>query len=174
MLQPGLETNFIVHASQERIVRVALVNQLVVHHLIVDLLLCVDTVEDPILGGKLDDLVFAVHSGRPVLALHATVQQLVEVDVTVIAADRHFEHVSLLILYFDVDCEAQRRLPRALLTKLSEKLVQLAFFNELAIVSLLGKLSPYFHEVTEVILELFQIAVFSVVFFEVLSDNQNE
>lgn len=113
VLEPGLEADFEVHARQERVVGIALVDELVVHHLVVDLLLGVDSVEDAVLGRQLDDLVLAVHLQRAILTLHAPVEQLVKVDVAVVAADSHLKHVPFLVLCLDIPSEADGVLARS-------------------------------------------------------------
>jgi len=174
VLEPSLEGDLVVHAGQERIVRVALVDESLVDHDVVLLLVGIDPVEDVPLGGQLEDLVLAVHLGRTILALHAPVEQLVEVNEAIVSPDGHLEHVSLLVLDLDVLSEAKGRLPVARFSQSLEEVVELRLLDVLAVVSLLSQLGPNLNELRQVLLEVLQNRIVLVVLLKLLRNDQNE
>lgn len=74
---------------------------------------------DPVLSLQLDDLHLAIESEITELAPQATVEQLVEVNVTVVAADAHFKHYFLHLVIGSVSRQTQRH------WELSEEVIEL-------------------------------------------------
>jgi alanyl-tRNA synthetase len=101
-----------------------------------------------ILGFELVNLHSFVEFEVAVLAPHAAIQQLVEVDITVVAANAHLEHDLLKLVLRRVLRQAQRH------GKFLEKVVE-SFFAELeTAVPLLSEVDPGLHENFQRVLEL--------------------
>lgn len=97
IIEPSIETNVVIHLQQEGINRLAisdhLTKELFINFLLyTEILLLNSDIIDPVLSLKLVNLHLPVESETAVLAAHASVQQLVEIDVAIVAADAHLKH----------------------------------------------------------------------------------
>jgi hypothetical protein len=144
-VDPGVKRDVVVHLKQEGVNRLTVSDHLA-EELLVDLLfeghvllLNCDLV-DSVLGLQFQNLHFPVQTEVSVLPPHAPVQQLVEINVTVVAANAHFEHHLLHLVVGRVERQSQRH------RQLPEEVVKFLFAQFKTPVARLREENPRHHE----------------------------
>mmetsp|Transcript_7183 Transcript_7183/g.12110 ORF Transcript_7183/g.12110 Transcript_7183/m.12110 type:complete len:397 (+) Transcript_7183:210-1400(+) len=179
-LQPGLEGDLEVHDEEEGVDAVLLLDDALEDVLFRDGLAALLDAQrhqvDAVLGPQLEDLHLLVDLHVPVLAPHAAVEQLVEVDVAVVTLDRHLEQLLLeLSVLVVLLVEAQTGLLVPEVAQSSEELGELVLLDLEAVVAVLSELLPNLHEGLLVVLEKSDhVLLGQVVLFELLDDDQDE
>jgi hypothetical protein len=174
VVDPSVERDVVVHLKQERINRLTVSNHLR-EELLIDflfnrdvLLLNCDLV-DLVLSLKFQNLHFAVQSEVSVLAPHTPVQQLIEINVTVIAADAHLQHYFLHLVVACVEGQAQGH------GQLLEEVIQFLFAQLETPVARLRKVNPSHHEDLKRLREFLNwVVIGHVVHFKLSQNDQNK
>ena len=177
---PGLERNLEVHDGQERIDFVLFLDQVSQYLIAVWSSFQLPSLQGQVvnleLSLELKDLHFLAQLHGSILALHAAVKQLVEVDVAFFALDAHLEQLLLQVsVVVELFVEAQAVVTFTIFAQLPEELGQLVFFDLPALVAFHGEFLPHLHKALQVIFEEGDHAfALQVVLFELLDDNQDE
>jgi hypothetical protein len=104
MLEPGLESDLIVHFCQEWIETIVLPDDSLKDKFIVNLsfssLNSLDLQENSIFCGEFNNLILGVHLEVTIFSTHASVKQFIEINITIITSNSHPKHNSLLIRFF--------------------------------------------------------------------------
>jgi hypothetical protein len=178
--QPRFVGNLEVHDGKEWVNLILLLDDAVIDLFIVNnlalSLLFSRHEEDGELRSELKDLHLLVDFHVSVLLSHASVEQLVEIDIANIGIDGHFENLFLKLSIVEVFlAETKTVILVTEIAKSPEKACKLIFFDFVALVSVLSKLFPDLHEAGKIILEFGNHVFFwKIVLFELLNNNQNE
>jgi hypothetical protein len=181
-VEPGVETNLVVHHRQEGVHTLGLVGQTRERQLSTVVVLGLvsgfhSKAEDLELGFKLDNLHFLVELEVAVNSPHASVEQLVEINPALLRPNSHLQHRLLELLYLslslnsgiislDFHTHGNRHFP--------EELDQLTLLH-LDAVELVSDLDPTLVESVEMACEgLDGVIILHIVRFELLDNNQDK
>jgi len=178
--QPRLVGNLEVHDGQEWVDLVlpfddALFDIIVANCFWFSLLLSCHK-ENLELRSQLKDLHLLVDFHVSVLLSHASVEQLVEIDIANIGIDGHFEHLFLKLSIVEVFfTETKTVILVTEIAKPPEKACELILFDFVAFVSVLSQLFPDLHKAGKIILKFGNHVFFwKIILFKLLDNNQNE
>jgi hypothetical protein len=178
--QPRFVRDFEIHDCEEWIDLVLLFDDTVKDLIIVnDLalsLLLPSCKEDRELRSQLKNLHSLVDFHVAVLLSHTSVEQFIEIDISTVAIDGHFEYLLLQLSVIEVFFTKTKTVILVTeIAKSSKKASQLIFFDFVASVSILSQLLPDFHEAGKIILEFGDHVFFGkIILFKLLNNNQNE
>lgn len=181
--EPSFEGDLVVHLRQERIKPAGLVDQLIVDAVLLSgsvsvfylVLRLLGHQKDMVLRPQLKYLHLSAQFHATELLAHASVEELVEENVAVVALDAHLQNVLLQLVSRDVFVKAERVLLVVVAAQLPEEHLQLILFDFVTPISLLREYLPDSVKLVEVILEaLDRVVLCQVVFVELLDDDQDE
>jgi hypothetical protein len=122
------------------------------------------------LGPELIYLHLLVDLHVAILSPHRPVEQLIEVDISIVTLDAHLEQLFLQLSFVILFYSEPELL--VLFSEKSEKLAKILFPDLLTVVFLLCQLLPDFHEGDLIILKPVKHVIFwQVVLFKLLDDN---
>ena len=107
---------------------------------------------------------------------HASVEELVEINIAFLAVDGHFQKLFFeLVLVVEFLAEAETGLLITILSQVSEEFFQLALLNLMASVLVLSKPFPHDHEALQISLKFgYHIFLWQIILFELLYNDQHE
>lgn len=128
------------------------------------------------LSTQLEDLHLLVDLEVAVLAAHATIEELIEVDEAVVTLDTHLEKLLFeLTIIVELFSEPQACLFVPFFSEFPEEFLQLLLLDLEALVSILSKYFPSLHKVRLIFFEKGDhVLCGQIIFFELLDDDQNK
>jgi hypothetical protein len=177
---PSLERDLKVHHREEWIDTVLLFDDAVENVFIGQLFGLVLNIEsyqvDSILSLQLENLHFLSNLHISVFPSHAPIQKFIEVDVSIITLDCHFQQLFLeLAILIVMFTETKGFFFVTFFTEFSKEFSELIFFDFLAVVFIHGVLFPDFHESRLIGFEFGNHVILGqVILLKLLDDNQNK